>query len=182
MEYMNSSNEKPPVSKNPESSILGPLKGGAIVVDRFNSHIHDGPVAKLIPEALQHIDPAGRSFIVAEVDLGRPVGESICVSTSENDEIIFAQRRGRAGLTRFVKNKAPAPSSLMTVILKRTEAAPKAQYVLITGYIGPNAGPEPWDAYATEESHSFWSTHALAWGSAPIVPGTEQTEVPPEFQ
>ncbi len=179
---MNSPGEKLPAPQNPERKIIGFLKGGALVVDRFNSHITDRSTEKLVSEALQHIDPAGRDYVVAEVDLERRIGETVCVVTNENDEIVYARRPNRAGPTRFVKNRERAPSSFITAVLRKDETAVKEQYILLTGYIGPNAGPEPWDPQATEASRSFWSTHALVWESVPVISGTEQTEVPPEFQ
>lgn len=56
--------------------------------------------------------------MVASVDFKEEIGTSSCVETHEGDEIIYAQRVGRAGLTRFVKNRdnsAIAPTTHVTV-------------------------------------------------------------------
>jgi len=152
------------------------LKSGEVVVDRFHSHLHRG-VAPLLPEALARIESNGRDFLVEEVDFGRPIGETICVPTGPGDEIVFAKRPKRFGLTRFVKNRKPEPSSSVTVVLKVT-GEDRGAYVLLSAFIGGKPEPEPWDKNATEKSVAFWVSHALVWGCEPVVPGTETTVCP----
>lgn len=159
------------------------LSSGEVVVDRFRSHLHPG-VTSILPEALARIESRGRQFLVEEVDFGHLVGESACVGTGPDDTIVFAQRPRRQGLTRFVKNRAPEPCTSVVVILKKdvdTELRldwDRARYVLITAFVGHRPEPEPWDRNATPNSAMFWSSHALVWGSEPVVPGTETTECP----
>ena len=153
---------------------LGILKTGEAVLDRYNSHLHE-TAAALLPEALSQISANGREFIVEEVDFGRPIGVTICVTTGPGDQIIFAKRPRRFGHSRFVIGKSPSECSVMTVILKAIE---DGQYLLMTAYIGRNAGPEPWDKNATEASKQFWAKHALVWGEEPTEPGTETEENP----
>lgn len=160
-----------------ESWILG---SGEAVVDRAQSHLHLG-VAVLLPEALARIDARGRQFLIEEVDFGRLIGETVCVGTTDADEIVFAQRPRRAGLTRFVKNRVAEPCSAVTVILKMGDRS--STYVLITAFLGQLAEKEPWDrSIRTDDefarAKNFWSAHALVWGSESIVPGTETTVCP----
>jgi hypothetical protein len=150
------------------------LKGGEKVVDRHQSHLHEG-VERLLPEALGRVESAGRNFLVEEVAMGRLVGETSCVETLSSDEVLYAQRSGRAGLTRFVKNRVAQPCDSVVVILKRISPA---EYVLVTAFVGRRPEPEPWDKNATEKSVAFWQTHALVWGSEPVIPGTETTICP----
>lgn len=49
-------------------------------------------------------------------------------------------------------------------------------YILLTAYPGQKSEIEPWDPRATPAAEEFWKTHALVWGSEPIIPGTERTE------
>jgi len=149
------------------------IKTGEVVVDRHNSHLHE-EVVRLLPDALLRIESKGRGFILEVVDFGRPIGETTCVKTSSEDEIIFAQRLNRFGLTRFVKNRMPEPCSSVVVILKKAVEG----YVLITAFIGCRPEPEPWDRNATEQSVVFWNTRALIWGSEEIVQGTESNRCP----
>jgi hypothetical protein len=181
MEHFNSGNEQPltpPDTLNqpqkPET-ILGKLKSGEVVVDRPDSHLHEG-VGEYLPEALGKIDSGDRWFIRACVDLNREVGFSVCVGTTEEDEIVYAKRPNRFGRTRFVKNKKPEPTSSVVAVLKKKGPS---TYTLITSYIGTAAPREPWDRSMTEdpiaqkESRDFWSHHALIWGGELIIPGTE---------
>ena len=147
------------------------LGSGEAVVDRHQSHLHTG-VASLFPEALAHIDARGRKFLVEEVDFGRLIGETVCVATNDADEIVYAQRLRRAGLSRFVKNRVAAPCAAVVVILKRDDLD-MSTYVLISAFVGHKSEPEPWDRNATPQSVAFWNSHALIWGSEPIVSGTE---------
>lgn len=150
------------------------LRSGEMVVDRFNSHLHNG-VARLLPDVLAHIESAGRKFLVEEVVFEHQIGETICVSTGPGDQIVFALRPGRRGLSRFVVNRKPEPCSSIVVILKAGDCG---EYILITAFIGQRAEPEPWDKNANGNSLAFWNSHALVWGCEPIVPGTETTVCP----
>jgi hypothetical protein len=149
------------------------LKSGEPVVDRFNSHVHPN-VAEILPDALARIESGGRQFFVEEVDFGRPIGETICVPTGHGDQIVYAQRPKRWGLSRFVRSREPEQCSSVVVILKAGDDG----YVLITAFVGHPAPPEPWDRNAVVKSVEFWSTHALVWGQEETVPGTEQVECP----
>lgn len=151
------------------------LGSGQSVVDRHRSHLH-GEVARLLPEALARITAGGRSFITEEVDFGRPVGETICVVTRPGDQIVYAQRPRRFGLTRFVKNRKAEPCSAVTIILKKDDR--EDYYILITAFVGHRPEPEPWDRNANGNSLAFWNSHALVWGSEPTIPSTE-TDVCP---
>jgi hypothetical protein len=152
------------------------LKSGEVVVDRYNSHLHES-VLPLLPEALAKIETMGRSFLIEEVVFDHIIGETTCVGTGSTDEIVFAKRPKRFGLTRFVKNRRPEPCSSVVVILKTADGQPGA-YVLVTSFVGGKPEPEPWDRNATGNSVAFWSSHALIWGSEEIVLGTETTQCP----
>ncbi|KKS82790.1 MAG: hypothetical protein UV58_C0005G0044 [Candidatus Wolfebacteria bacterium GW2011_GWC1_43_10] len=164
--------------------MLGKLASGEMVVDRFNSHNHIG-LSRFLPVALARINSLGRGFLVEEVDFGSSIGETICVPTGPGDEIVFAQRPKRFGLTRFVKNRKSEPCSSLVVILKVGDCG---EYVLITAFVGTRPEPEPWDernfaqqadpSAARKAAFRFWLSHALVWGAEPIVPGTETTVCP----
>lgn len=153
--------------------LLGNLTTGEPVYDRPNSHLHEG-VAGLLPEALMQIRTEGRQMIAEEVDLGRFIGITTGVETTLEDEIIFAQRVGRKGLTRFVKNREGTPTSFLTVVLQKNQS--EESYTCLTAWVGRKAEPEPWDRRATEQSVAYWRSHALLWGSEPVVQGTETIE------
>ena len=156
--------------------VLGALGSGQLVIDRPQSHLHES-VLQILKEALSRVHLSGEQFSLQRVDFEEVVGETVCVVTSDKDEVIFAQRPKRFGLSRFVKNRTPEPCSSVCMILKRAEDQVNT-YVLITAFIGVCPEPEPWDRNATEKSIEFWSSHALVWGSEEVVPGTETTECP----
>ena len=156
-------------SRNQEQPVLGRLLSGESVFDRKGSQLHDNPELKQhLPLALEHIDPQGRAFFVETVDLGETIGESRCVETDPNDQIVFAQRVGRFGLSRFVINKDAVLTSKLTVILRKGDLG----YEVVTAFIGPKAEREPWDKTADSTSTEFWRTHALIWGGEETVTGS----------
>ena len=157
------------------------LGSGEPVIDRLNSHFatHAAAypqLAQLLPEALQKINSQGRNFVAEEVDMGRIVGESILVETCLGDEVIFAQRLNRQGLTRFVKNRQPVSCRYITVLLKK--ASEGNFYILMTVFVGRRVPDEPWSEFANRESVRFWNSHALIWDYEEIVPGTETDKCP----
>lgn len=157
------------------------LADGTAVVDRQDSHLASHlktyPVlGRMLPEALRQVIPTGQQFQLAEVQMGVMVGKSICVATSTGDEIIFAQRPNRQGLTRFVKNRESEDSSKISVVLKKAEEG--NFYILLSAFIGGLTPPEPWDKFANSESLPFWNSHALIWGQEEIVAGTEINNCP----
>jgi hypothetical protein len=150
------------------------LKSGETVVDRHQSHLHPG-VEQLLTDALGRIESAGRGFLVEEVEFGRIIGETTCVTTGLGDDVVYAKRPKRFGLSRFVKNRSPESCSSIVVILKAGDCG---EYVLITAFVGHRPEPEPWDRNATANSRAFWDSHALVWGSEPTIPGTETSRCP----
>ena len=158
--------------------MIGRLKSGEVVVNRYRNHAHDGLV-RLLPEALAQIESGGRQFFIEEVDFSRPIGETICVVTGSSDEIVYAKRPKRFGHTRFVKDRVPEPCNTVVAILKAADGEEDAgSYVLITAFVGQRPEPEPWDRNATANSVAFWTSHALIWGHEEVIPGTVTTVCP----
>lgn len=160
---------------------LGYLKNGAPVYDRPVSHIHTeyDKIYEMLTDVLPDISLSGTNEVfTCSHDFGDVIGESIRVVTDEHDEIVYAQRYRRKGLTRFAKNRTLRPTSVLTVCLKRDSYVDIEQYILMTAYIGEQAPPEPWDKDATPESALYWKQNALVWGTVPVVPGTETTDCP----
>ena len=162
-------------------------KDGFPVIDRYNSHLKEHrEVLAILPEALKKVDTKGRPFIEDEVSFDHTIGKSFCVKTSENDEIVYARRRGRKGLSRFVLNREPEDTNKVSLVLKKIrervsqgkDAREVNAYLLITAWIGERAEVEYYDPRATEKSLAFWNTHALIYDPELIIPGTETKEKP----
>lgn len=159
-----------------DTPVMGTLGSGEIVVDSGNGHTQThSTVLKVLPEALVKTNSGGEGFIIEQVDLGRVIGKNIRVKTTDADEIVFAQRPKRRGLTRFVKNRRPEDCSSVVVLGKRITGG---AYVLITAFIGTRCPAEPWDRNADEQSVPFWNSEALVWGAEEVLDGTETTVCP----
>jgi hypothetical protein len=154
---------------------IGRTADGAIVVNRHNSHLHDD-VRLIIPDALARVHTEGRVYIEAEVEFGRVVGKSICVSTGPDDKIVYAQRLKRNGLTRFVLERESEPTTKAMIVLKKMDSA--KEYILITAFAGSKSELEPWDPRATSASLLFWQNKALVWGGESVLEATITTECP----
>ncbi|OGL94691.1 hypothetical protein A2348_03100 [Candidatus Uhrbacteria bacterium RIFOXYB12_FULL_58_10] len=152
------------------SSFVWRLASGELVRDLEDSHLHAG-VAELLPEALGRISSDGRTFILVEIDMGRVVGVTNGVTTRPGDSIVYAQRPGRPGLTRFVLNREPEPCRYVRVALTWVDE----EYKILTAYIGRASELEPADSMAKfSTSYGFWKDFALLWGFEPVVSCTRQ--------
>lgn len=158
---------------------IGILKYGESVRDRPNSHLSQ-LMTPIIGEVLSKINPSGKDFIAEEIEMGRDVGLCNCVPVNDDDQIFYAQRAGRKGLSKFVRNRHPESCTKVSVILKKIFKDPDGcDYILITAYIGPLAGPEPWDRNSTDQSRRFWRNHALIPNEdSGIIESTETTICP----
>lgn len=159
--------------------ILGHLQSGEKVYDQSPSHIHEN-AAPYIKEALQRVHSESRKKFDAVVDFGKPIGISSLVMTTDNDNIVFAQRVNRKGLSRLVKNRKGKPTSTLLIGLKKAEDEPDA-YLVAASFIGLPSKNEPWDTKTEEErkeSCAFWNKRAIIYGTEPLVQGTETTKYP----
>ncbi len=155
--------------KGAEQPILGYTKDGKAVIDRPDSHFHweGGMTQELLTEALGKIDAEERESFLEEVDFGREIGKSHCVEVGPEDEVIYAVRARRRGLSPLVKNREPIPCSKMVVVLEKEAEKPNT-YILKTAFIGEGTPREPWDSsIPTDEefqrAQAFWSNHALIY-------------------
>lgn len=159
---------------------IGRTKDGSkVYVDMETSHaathFADTPqLLELVREVLPtlELDNDSKRF---ELDMGRIVGESDCVETGTEDNIIYAKRLSRDTYSRFVRGKHTIQTSWLTISLERID---KDTCELVTAYIGRSAPPFPGNEFETPESRPFWEEHALVWGEQQIVPGTETKDRP----
>jgi hypothetical protein len=158
---------------------VGALRDGILVFTDEKSHVHTEylNIFKLIEQICEHVTSGPESLNYTH-DFGAVIGESICVETSKDDEVLYATRQDRDGATRFVKGVRPRATTKATIALKRDLTSIVPRYLLVTVYLGEEAPPEPWDESANKNSLIFWSTHALVWGSVPVLPNSETTTCP----
>lgn len=144
--------------------------GFSVFIPKKHMRLHEADIPMVI-QAIGKIDVLNQTFIKTTVDFGRVIGSTICVPTTEDDEIVFASRVGRQTKTRFVIGRSPEPCSKVTLIIAKTEHG----YRLITGYIGLPAEREVDDPSISSSEElmrciKFWSTHALCFGHVPVKP------------
>ena len=142
---------------------MGILGSNELVIDRHDSHAHlKGEGLEI---ALFLIDSEGRDYLVEQVDCGEVIGHARCVETGPQDSIVYGYRHGRDGLTRFVLDREPEPTTNATAVLKRHEQLPGIM-ILISAWAGSKSQPEPWDENLRDmaslaASQAFWSNRAL---------------------
>jgi hypothetical protein len=112
----------------------------------------------LVKEALGRISPRGPKFAV-EHDMGRPVGYTFVVETSDQDSVLYAQLLRDKLFTRFVKNGKPLASNYLSIMLHKDEQG--QGYELHDAWIGRLRPPLPGSDDETDQSKSYWSGHAL---------------------
>lgn len=130
-------------------------------------------VLPVLAEALATIDPTGLPrFYKHTIDLGRPIGVMDRVTTTSEDKIVYAVRKGRITLSRFVMDRVGEETSKISLILLRRGGSKEA-YQLITAYFGEAAEMEPDDPNIKtiaewSIANDFWSKNALIWGTQEI--------------
>lgn len=159
---------------------LGKTKNGLDVsVDMKSAHAathfaHNPKLFDLVKRTIPTIE-ATDDHIRVERDTGKEAGTSDLVDTDEHDVIVYAKRPLRAQYSRFVKNRTPAPTSWITIDLRKKS---DTEYDLYTAYVGRLVPSFPGGSFLPDQSVDFWSTHALVWGPQEIIPGTETSECP----
>lgn len=133
--------------------------GFDVILDDNNTHVayhllETPDLIDLVIEALPRVEANGQDQVVFERDMGRVVGTTNLAETSDQDEIIYAKRKGRDTYSRFVKNRDVIPTQYIVVVLRKTVDG----YLLWTAMCGRLL---PQDAY---DKNSEWSkTHAMVF-------------------
>lgn len=137
--------------------------GYEVHVNLINSsagrYISQNPhMLSLMTEVLKSVDLTESSMVI-ERDMGRVIGNSNIVETTEKDTIYYAMPTKKSGFTRFAKNRGPAPSSKLSIFLQKDA---DGHYEVIDTWVGPYSPPFPVDDTASVKSKTYWDTHALA--------------------
>jgi hypothetical protein len=103
--------------------------------------------------------------VIVERDMGRNIGNTDIITTSDADSIYYAQPIKTETFSRFAKNRYPQPSHTLTIIVERDTTG---NYEVRDTWIGPSAPPFPGDEHETADSKTYWETHALAHDAQPI--------------
>ena len=125
-------------------------------------------------EALLTLDLAEPTVAIT-IDMGRAIGNTHVVSTGEKDSIFYAHQPKKAINLRFVKNRSMESSQELSLVLERDD---DGDYEIVNAWVGSLYPPFPDAADATDESETYWQTHALTEGSEPIDLQTVTTRRP----
>lgn len=115
------------------------------------------------------------SRVVIEKNMGRNIGTTDIVATTDKDNIYYAQALRSDVYTRFAKNRYPQVSDTLTVILERDS---DGNYEVTNIWIGSSHPAFPGDEHATKESFDYWKTHAYVQ-DAQIIQSKTLTKVCP---
>lgn len=163
-----------------QREFLGKTKNGASVYLDFKTshavtHFESQPSLRSAVEELIPTIEATADTVRIEHDMGKVIGTTDLIETTDQDEIVYAMRPRRKVYSRFVKNKATTPTSWVTIVLHKNK---KGEYILHTAFAGRNTPSFPGGDYLPEQSRDFWSKHALVWGSQEVIPDTETSVCP----
>jgi hypothetical protein len=123
---------------------------------------------RLAEEAVDSANLEG-PVVRLEHDMGRSIGHSELVATSDADNIFFARQTKTAGFTRFVKNRKSDPTQFLSLLLARDD---DGDYELTNIWIGKISPPMPDAPEAIEKSGEYWARHAVIYNGQPIVSST----------
>jgi hypothetical protein len=143
--------------------------GAAIYVELVNSpaaaRIAQQPhLLKLVKEVLEQTATHGADMCI-EKDMGRSIGYSFVVETSEKDTVLFAQLLHDDTYTRFVKHSKPLSTQYLTIILRRDS---DSAYEVRDTWIGRLCPPRPGGSDETDASRPFWANHAFIFEGQPL--------------
>ncbi|HEV2403686.1 MAG TPA: hypothetical protein VGS08_05815 [Candidatus Saccharimonadales bacterium] len=114
-------------------------------------------VIGLIRELLASIDLSG-TRVVVERNMGRTIGNTDIVETSEKDTIYYAQPLKTEVYSRYAKHRYPQPSQTLTIVAVRDDVG---DYEIQDTWVGAACPAFPGDEHATAASKAYWQTHAL---------------------
>ncbi len=131
-------------------------------------------VLNLIKEVLGTVKLTSAQVSI-EHDMGRVIGNTDIVETSEKDTIFYAQQNKRKVFTRFAKNRYPSPSRHLTIIIQKDS---EGNYEVHDTWIGPCSPPFPGDENETNKSKLYWQNHALVQDAQAVQSKTITKECP----
>ena len=147
---------------------LGNLQDGTPVFSKLGSDhlVNHQDVIPFLETAFEQTNPNefNGPNLAKQIEFGRLLGVSTCVETSDEDEVLYARKKGRKfGCSRFVKNREGIPCESVVLILFRN---PQGLTAFMTAYIGTLSPADPCtkSAWGQEEKCiAFWKSHALIW-------------------
>lgn len=108
-------------------------------------------------------------------DLKRTVGYTETVASKDEDVVFYAREAKAEAFTRFVKNRQTAPTSIVSLRLKRSGPD---QYTVIRVRLGKFSPPLPGSGSENAMSQSFWAKHAVVYNGQSIMASSVTKQCP----
>ncbi len=116
----------------------------------------------LAKEALQGATVSGSEPNI-EQDMGRVIGHSFVVETTEKDTVIYAQCLNDKTFSRFVKHGRPSPTNYLTILLKQDGDS----YELHDTWIGRLRPPDQAATMKPLKAGNIGLNTPLSWTASP---------------
>lgn len=137
-------------------------------------HIVENPgLLKLVKDLVKQSEINGENVGI-EYDFGKVVGKTSCVTTTDEDQIVYAKRKQRDSYSRFVKNRQLEDTNLVSAVFFKKEYG----YLLWSAWCGALVPTSPDSEGRMKTSEGFWQNHALVYDKDLIQEGTDQSERP----
>ena len=128
----------------------------------------------LVREVLAKTSLKGPEAIV-ERDMGRPIGYSFVVPTTDANKVFYAKLLREDVYTRFVRDVQPASTQFLTLVLNRND---DDSYALRSITVGKAVPPRPGSPNETDESRPYWAGHAYVFDKQSVQTQTLTKECP----
>ena len=127
-----------------------------------DQHMLAHPIAEEhLREAVSQVDLVP-PFGFYTIDLGRMVGATNCVGTTEADDIRYECRPGRDLPSRMVYGRSSEPTSLVTVGICTDDDGLETVFTAFYGELAPKELSDPRLSDGERpKAEAFWATHAL---------------------
>jgi hypothetical protein len=122
-------------------------------------------VINLIKEVLDPMSLKNKPELAIEKDMGRVIGHTDIVDTTEKDTVFYAKPNKTKVYSRYVKNRVPPASNTLSIVIIQDE---DGDYEVRDTWIGPFSPPFPGDENESSKSKEYWETHALVQDSDTI--------------
>lgn len=167
-------------SKPPRAIYMGRCATGQSIVCRPNSRIRLGD--SLLKEALALFEiPEGEDRVDSQINMGRVVGVSHCVTVGPEDKPFWARTKTNPRrYMRFVEGRQPDPCEFVS--LRLDWSLKERAYLVIMAYVGELAPKFPYDPDPGPAAEAFWQEHALIpYGDDLILLETVRETVPYDY-
>lgn len=151
------------VSANGQDVYINLMQAPVSVAVSRNPHL-----LNLIKEIVAKSELTMRKLVLT-CDLKREVGYADTVVSNDGDTIFYARELKAKAYTRFVKNRDPERTSIVSLHLDRT--GPK-QYTVTQVRLGAAVPPLPGSDAETAKSRAYWASHAVVYTGQPIMAST----------